>query len=215
MRSQFKDLNGQKFGRLTVLERKENSKNGIPRWLCRCDCGNLTVVLSTQLRNGRTKSCGCYMKEVVSKQRIKHGLSETRLYKVWRTMKERCLCETYRDYKHYGGRGIKVCDEWLDDFMNFYNWAMDNGYDENAKRGEYTIDRIDVNGNYEPSNCRIVSMKEQANNVRRNHLIEYKGKTQTLSQWSDEVGISSHTLLNRLQNGWSIEKALTTKNKRR
>ncbi len=209
------DITGQKFGRLTVLERKENSKNGISRWLCRCDCGNLTVVLSTQLRKGRTKSCGCYMKEVVSKQRIKHGLSETRLYKVWRTMKERCLCETYRDYKHYGGRGIKVCDEWLDDFMNFYNWAMDNGYDENAKRGEYTIDRIDVNGNYEPSNCRIVSMKEQANNVRRNHLIEYKGKTQTLSQWSDEVGISSHTLLNRLQNGWSIEKALTTKNKRR
>lgn len=205
------DLTGQKFGRLTVIERKENSKNGTARWLCKCECGNYVVVLSSMLKSGRTKSCGCYMRETISNIRKKHGMADTRLYKVWRTMKERCFCKTYRDYKHYGGRGITVCDSWKNDFKSFYDWAIANGYDENAKRGQYTIDRIDVNGNYEPSNCRLVSMKEQANNIRTNHRITYKGKTQTLSQWADEVGISSHTLSNRLNIGWSIEKTLNTK----
>lgn len=170
----------------------------------------MIAVNSNRLLSGNTKSCGCYKKEILKAKNKTHGLSKTRIYKTWLSMKDRCYRKKCNAYSLYGGRGIKICDEWLFDFMNFYNWAMKNSYSDNL-----SIDRIDVNGNYEPSNCRIVSMKEQANNVRRNHLIEYKGKTQTLSQWSDEVGISSHTLLNRLQNGWSIEKALTTKNKRR
>lgn len=205
------DLKGQRFGKLLVIERSSNSKTGKAIWKCRCDCGNEKDILADSLRRGTTKSCGCLQRELVSKRRHKHGLADTRLYKVWRTMKERCYTETYRDYKHYGGRGIKVCDEWLDDFMNFYNWAMANGYNENAKRGEHTIDRIDVNGNYEPSNCRLVNMNVQANNVRTNHLITYNDKTQSISRWADEVGISAHTISNRLKIGWSVEKALTTK----
>ena len=192
----FQDLTGQRFSRLTVIERvkshKLNDKHAY--WKCLCDCGNYCIVASHHLRSGETKSCGC----------LNNGKSYTRLYRIWNDMK--CRCYRYKEtaYKYYGDRGIIVCDEWLNDFQAFYDWAMANGYDDTL-----TIDRIDVNGNYEPSNCRWVSRKVQMNNTRRNHLITYNGKTQTIAQWAEELNIKQNTLLYRIRRGWSIEKALT------
>lgn len=142
----------------------------------------------------------------------KHGMYKTRLYSIWASMKERCLNTKDYRYKHYGARGIKVCDEWKNDFKTFYEWAILNGYDEAAPKGEYTLDRIDVNGNYEPSNCRWITLKEQQLNTTKSRLITYKGKTQTIKEWSCELGIKYSTLLTRIDNlKWSIERAFNEK----
>lgn len=130
-----------------------------------------------------------------------HGMKKTRIYKSWERIKRRC--NNPKTYKNYGGRGIKVCDEWSKDFMAFYEWAMANGY-----RDDLTIDRIDVNGNYEPNNCRWVTMKEQENNRRNNHHITYNGETHTIAEWGDILNIPYKVLLQRITTyKWSIEKA--------
>lgn len=134
-----------------------------------------------------------------------HGLSGTRINQIHRAMKRRCFNSHCPEYSNYGARGITVCDEWLS-FESFCNWAMANGYTD-----ELTIDRIDNNGNYEPSNCRWVDKFVQANNTRTNHFLTYNGKTQTVAQWARELGISHKTLENRVAQGWSDEKALTQK----
>lgn len=154
-------LSGMKFGRLVVLERSANTINGQASWICRCECGNIThPITGSNLRKGKTKSCGCL--------RTRHGEYDTRLYEVWHSMKNRCYCTTNHAYQNYGGRGITVCDEWLNDFVAFKVWAMAHGYDPIAPRGKCTLDRIDVNGNYCPDNCRWVTMKVQQNNRRNN-----------------------------------------------
>lgn len=132
-----------------------------------------------------------------------HGMTGTRLFNIWQSMKQRCYDVKHDHYKEYGGRGIKVCDEWLSDFMAFYEWAMANGYKERL-----TIERKDVNGNYEPSNCCWATIKEQANNKRNNRIVEYKGKKYTIAELSEKYNINYHCLYYRLQNGWDIEKAL-------
>ena len=144
-------------------------------------------------------------KEVQS-MRVTHGLSNTRLHGIWGNIIQRCTNPNNQKYYCYGARGVKVCSEWLHDFQAFYDWAMSNGYADNL-----TIDRIDVNGNYEPSNCRWVDIKSQMNNMRKNVMIEYNGKTQTLAQWADEMNIPYKTLHKRIKDGWDIEKALTQK----
>ena len=171
------DLTGQKFGRLTVIERAGKTAHGEhAKWLCRCECGNVITAASNNLRSGNTTSCGCFQSEIASKMGMAnktHGKSRTRLHKVWAGMIARCYDPGKPYYKHYGGRGITVCDEWRNDFQAFHDWAMANGYDPNAPFGKCTIDRIDVDGNYCPENCRWVSMKVQSSN-RRNSKKEVK-----------------------------------------
>lgn len=204
--SAVKDLTGMRFGYLTVLSRAQNSPTGEAMWNCKCDCGSIVTVGGYSLRNGNTKSCGCLQKEIIVSRNKTHGKSNSRLYRTYMHMKERCFSKSDKRYKEYGGRGITICDEWSgkSGFENFYKWSMENGYADNL-----TIDRIDVNGNYEPSNCRWTNMRVQQNNRRNNHTLEYNGETKTLSQWSEITGIKSITILNRLRLGWSVEKALS------
>ena len=197
------DLTGQRFGRLIAVERVQDRKGGY--WLCKCVCGNSKIVKGSNLtKNHRgIKSCGCLLEEL----RTKDDFHSSKLYKIYHQIKYRCYNQNASDYKFYGGRGITVCDEWLNDCYAFYDWAMKNGYDDGL-----TIDRMDVNGNYEPSNCRWTTMKEQSNNRRSNRMITYNNKTQSMTKWSEETGIPYSTLRRRLNKyHWSIEKALTTK----
>lgn len=170
------DLTDERFGRLVALHRsiKTPSLNNNIVWTCICDCGNFTDVRSSDLKSGRTKSCGCLHKEIISK----HNLPRDRLYSIWRDMRQRCNNPKCSLYKNYGGRGISVCTEW-DNYENFHAWAMKSGYEENL-----TIDRIDVNGNYEPSNCRWATKIVQENNRRNNRFGLYKGEKMSVSDFS-------------------------------
>ena len=201
----FIDRTGIKYGRLTAIKIIGGRKPIY--WLCKCDCGNYDEVSASNLQSGVVKSCGCLNDEVITK----HNQSHSRLYKVFNSLKQRCINPNDKGYKNYGGRGITVCDEWLDKengFINFYNWAMANGYDENAKFQECTIDRIDVNGNYCPENCRWVSNKEQALNRTNSRIFEYKGKKQTLKEWSKELNVSYKIFQTYTHKGQSIEEIL-------
>ena len=162
-----KDLTGQRFGRLLVI-RHEGSTNTEAIWRCLCDCGKQVIVRGSSLRRGHTKSCGCLRDEIVSKIQTTHKKTKTRLYNVWTHIKARCYNPTHHAYKNYGERGITVCDEWKNDFPKFYEWAIANGYDENAPKGQCTIDRIDNDKGYSPDNCRWVDIKTQNKNKRKN-----------------------------------------------
>ena len=162
------NLIGQRFGRLMVV-RKSNQRTaeGGYVWVCKCDCGNEISVKSGNLRSGHTQSCGCYAKDRISETQATHRNSHFRLYNVWTNMKARCYNPNATFYKDYGGRGITVCEEWRNDYAAFRDWAMANGYNPDAPRGACTIDRIDVDGNYCPENCRWVDNKTQCNNKRK------------------------------------------------
>ena len=161
-------LTGLRFGKLTVGERIGSNKYGRPLWACVCDCGKKTTLSTAHLMEYNTKSCGCYRGESSKLRNTKHGMKGTRLYEVWKGMKKRCYSPQNPNYRNYGMRGISICDEWRCDFKAFYDWAMANGYDPNAPRGEKTIERKDVNGNYCPENCCWITISEQQRNKRNN-----------------------------------------------
>lgn len=173
-------------------------------WVCSCSCGNRVLVDTKSLTTRATRSCGCYSREVHSRIFTKHGASKSKLYFVWSDMKSRCSDTNAMPYQDYGGRGIKVCEEWVASFESFQRWALANGY----KQG-LTLDRINVNDGYTPENCRWVTMKTQCNNKRNNRFISYKGETHTISEWSEVTGISKAVLRYRLNAGWSVEDALS------
>lgn len=162
--SRVKDLTGQRFDRLVVIERVGSNSDGVATWHCLCDCGNECIVEGANLRKGNTKSCGCLHDDVTRMRRTTHGKSGTRLYAVWKAMIQRCSNPLDKNYDRYGGRGIQICEVWRNDFQAFYDWAMANGYDETAPRSHCTIDRIDNDKGYSPDNCRWVDMKTQRNN---------------------------------------------------
>ena len=156
------DMIGKRFGRLTVIEESSKRVGKSITYICRCDCGNVTKpIQGANLRNGNTKSCGCLHEETMREILQKHGEKQTRLYRIWQNMKNRCRNKNVSCYKYYGGKGVGVCDKWANDFLSFRNWALENGYEENL-----TIDRIDNDGDYEPSNCRWVTMGVQSRNKR-------------------------------------------------
>lgn len=209
-----KDLTGQRFGKLTVIKYLGYEMNTVGRtrakhkWLCQCDCGNTKITQSRYLLSGHTQSCGCIPPIPKNISWIKHHKSNTRLYNIWKSMKRRCLAPTDHAYKYYGARGIQVCDEWKNDFDSFYEWSMNNGYNPDAKHGECTIDRIDVNGNYEPDNCKWVNMIEQANNKTDTKRYLFNGELLTLREISTKYNVPYKKIKSRHDNGKDIEIAV-------
>ena len=186
----FVNLVGQKFGELTVIENAGYSCSGHTNlWICKCSCGNFTTVRGTNLKSHHTISCGC------KKGKTIHNKWNTRLYRIYQNMKQRCYNPKNKWYKNYGQRGITINKDWLDDFMNFYNWAINNGYSE-----ELTLDRINVNGNYEPDNCRWATKIQQQNNMRSNKFITYKNESHTIHEWERIFNLPSSYLRSRLRS---------------
>lgn len=205
--SAFQNLEGNRYGRLLVIRRASDHVQPSGRrrimWLCKCDCGNMIEVFGDNLKKGVSQSCGCYRHDKLSAIKSTHRETETKLYKVWRGIKTRCYNKHSKYYAQYGGRGIVMCDEWLDSFESFSYWAEASGYSEGS-----TIDRIDNDGMYSPDNCRWVDMKVQANNRRSNILLTLNGETHNITQWADIIGISPKTLFSRYYSGKSVEDIL-------
>lgn len=194
------DIIGKKFNKLTALKML-----GKGYYLFKCDCGTIKKIKRYNVISGQTKSCGCYHKETVGSYNKRHGLSKHPLYKTWHNMRSRCKNPNATKYYIYGGKGIKVCSEWDNNFKSFYDWSIRSGY----KKG-LSIDRINSNGDYEPNNCRWTTITKQNNNTSQNHLITYYGKTMTIAQWARYKGLSQKILSERIRRNWSIKRALST-----
>lgn len=185
-----KDITGLEFGNLTVIKPCGHDKRRNVLWLCKCACGNLHTVRTCDLTSGNTKSCGCF------KNRPKHGQYGTRLYRIWLCMKQRCYNPNQTAFHTYGGRGIKVCEEWKHDFSAFKEWAEAHGYTDNLE-----IDRIDNDKGYSPDNCRWITHKNNCNNRRASFLVEIEGVKHTLPEWADISGIDYKSIYNRYYRG--------------
>jgi len=198
---------GERFNKLSIIKEVETvicAKTKFRMVLCKCDCGNETTVRLTNLRSNHTKSCGCIRSSTTRKTQTKHGMSQTRVYRIWADIKQRCFNPKCKSYESYGARGITICDEWKD-FINFYKWSKKSGYDDSL-----TIERIDVNGNYEPSNCKWIEVSEQNSNTSRTLRFQHQGSEKTLKEWSEYLDVNYQTLLGRIKRGWTIEDAFGT-----
>lgn len=194
-----KDITGMIFGRLTVIKRVENAKNNESRWLCSCECGNFHTSTVSHLNSGDTRSCGCLFIEGITK----HGKNNSAEYHAWEMMIDRCFNTNNKNYHHYGGRGISVCDEWKD-FKKFYR---DMG-DRPSKSS--SIDRIDNNLGYYKENCRWATRSQQMRNYRLNNLLTFNNETRCVSEWAEITGINKSTISKRVgEYGWSVDRALS------
>lgn len=192
-----------KYGRLTPIKELPKT-DGYRRISCLCDCGKIVDRRFDDLRSKRTKSCGCLKVDTAGQSLTKHGKRHSRIYSVWSNMKSRCFNPNSSSFRYYGKRGIGICNEWLD-FAVFYEWAVLNGYSDTL-----TIERIDNNKDYEPSNCTWIVNEDQSRNTRVVHRMTMHGHTLCISQWSRLVGVSRDTIQKRLNKGWSECEALTT-----
>lgn len=204
------DLTGQRFGRLVVNQFAGANKNRESMWICKCDCGRCITTRGSSLRNGETKSCGCLhselSKKIAGENFTTHGKTDTRLFRIWSKMVARTEDPKQDHFDCYGGRGIRVCEEWRNSFQAFYDWAVNNGY-----KAGLSIDRIDVNGDYSPENCKWSTMKEQSRNRRSNVKLTYHGETMLMVEWSERTGIKFGTLWARIfVSGWTVEEAIET-----
>jgi hypothetical protein len=200
----LKDYAGVRFDRLIAIEFvSRDNKDNNHQWRFVCDCGNTVVLRIKSVRSGHTGSCGCKAAELLSARNTTHGLSGAHRseYRSWKDMRSRCNNPGDSDYQDYGGRGITVCEEW----SSFGRFFADMG----EKPARMTIDRQDVNGNYEPGNCRWATAKEQANNKRSNVYISIGGVEKTLQEWSDAYGVRRETARWRMKQGWPIESVFT------
>lgn len=202
------DLTGHKYGRLTVIKKSNRKRNGINMWICVCDCGNQSEVSTRDLRSGHTRSCGCLRDEKMKMVRYKNGLSskDYRLYSIWSKVLIRCNNPKAKEYPNYGGRGIRVCDEWQGEngAENFFEWAYAHGY-----KVPLTLERVDVNGNYEPSNCTWIPKSKQADNTRRTNRYTYKGETLTLNEFAEKYNLNVVRLRSRVYSlKWDIARAI-------
>lgn len=209
MSAQPLNISGMKFGRLTAIKLTKPKKKAT-QWICRCECGTEKSISLTSLKSGETKSCGCLQKETFGRHSITHGMSKIPEYHIWVSMKQRCYDPSATGFSNYGGRGIKVCDRWRTSFTNF---LKDVGVRPSIK---HSLDRFPNNdGDYEPSNCRWATKKEQAGNRRSCHLLEFNGQIMTISEWSEKTGIPRNAIYLRINHmGWSIERSLTTPTRR-
>jgi hypothetical protein len=198
----LKDLTGMWFGRWFVIERAPDKGKAV-MWRCRCYCGREKIVHGTSLKSGASTMCRHCSN--LSRKPRSHGLTHHPLYRIWQRIKGSTTNPNHQDYEWYGGKGVRVCEEWFNDFMNFYEWSLTNGYQQGL-----TIDRIDVNGDYDPSNCRWVTFEEQALNRTDNVYLTYGGVTRTIMEWSRITGINPGTLYGRYHKGWSPDKILST-----
>ena len=198
---------GDKFGKWIIVEEiasKIISNKPRRMFRCKCECGNIGEVQLACLRNGHSTSCGCEQKKKASIANTKHGLEKHPLYNTWKNMKKRCNNPNASEYNNYGGRGICVCEDWSNNFQNFYDWAVNNGWSK-----ELTIDRIDTNGNYCPENCRWSTIEVQMNNMTKNHYIEYNENTYTLSTLAKYLDISYNIVRYRLSHcRWNVEQLI-------
>lgn len=207
----YKDLSGERFSRWTVINEAEpkieRGNRRIRYWNCVCECGTKRAVLERSLVSGVSRSCGCYHSDImkeVGKRTVTHGMSNSRLYAIYKHMHNRCYNQNDIRYERYGGRGISVVDEWHN-FENFMSWAFGNGYADNL-----SIDRIDLDKDYSPDNCRWATISEQANNKSNNQKYTYNGETHTIAEWARIVDMPYKKLWKRFHVGWSTERALTT-----
>lgn len=203
------DLTGQKFGLLEAIKIVGKAKDRHNKWLCKCKCGNYTIVNSNSLKCNNVLSCGCYKRKRTSEVRSKHHLTNSKLHKIWTGIKQRCFNRNNKSYKFYGERNIKMCKEWNDDFCKFMEWAINNGYKDGL-----SIERINVNGNYEPSNCKWIPRNEQYLNTRKVQIIEYNGEKNTINYFSNKYDIAHSTFRRYLKQGMKIEEIIKLKRRK-